>query len=387
MPQLATLPRTLPRSGIRSIMDLASRYSDVIHLEIGDPNFNTPEHIIRAAASAAGDGFTHYTSNAGLPSLREHIAEKLERTNGLSVAPDQIVVTPGSAEALFSTMLALVEPGDEVLLPDPSWPNFDLIARTIGATAVHYPLDRGRDFQPDPETLAGLITPRTKVLLVNTPGNPTGGVFVRETVRRLAEIAQAHDLFVVSDECYEQIVFDGEHVSMAEYTGLDRTVVVHSFSKTYAMTGWRIGYLTTSEEIATAIANLQEPVVACASTVSQKGAEAALVGPQDCVAEMRAAYRRRRDRAVEIVGDAGLLPAVPRGAFYVLVDISPVTDDTFAFAEELVVRDRVAVAPGETFGPGGQGLVRISLASDDRLLEEGLTRLVAAIRRGSAGSR
>src|SRR5215208_6916852 len=216
MVQIASLPRTLRRSGIRSIMDLASRYPDVIHLEIGDPNFNTPDHIIRAAAAAAGDGFTHYTSNAGLPSLRERIAEKLERDNGLSVVPVQIVVTPGSAEALFSTGLALVEPGDEVLVPDPAWPNFELMIRTIGARPVRYPLDRRRDFQPDVDALEGLIGERTKLLLVNTPGNPTGAVLPRETVRRLAEIAVAHDLFVLSDECYEQIVFEGEHVSVAE---------------------------------------------------------------------------------------------------------------------------------------------------------------------------
>jgi aspartate/methionine/tyrosine aminotransferase len=384
MPELTMLARRLPRSGIRAIMDLAATVGDVIHLEVGDPDFATPEHIVRAASEAAAAGLTHYSPNAGLACLRERIAEKLERSNRLHVGPEQIVVTPGSGEALFSTVLALVEPGDEVLLPDPAWPNFTQMVLAAHARPVSYPLDRRTGFLPDLDALESLATPRTRVLLVNSPGNPTGAVLPRATVRRLADFAERHDLFVVSDECYERIVFEGEHVSVAEYAGFERTVVVQSFSKTYAMTGWRVGYAAASPELAEVLAKLQEPIVSCASTVSQKAAEAALTGPQQPVEAMCAAYRRRRDRAVDIVGAAGLLPAVPHGAFYMLVDVSAAGVDTYAFARQLVVRDRVAVSPGEAFGPGGAGLVRISLASDDHLLEEGLRRLVAAVRRGAA---
>jgi aspartate aminotransferase/aminotransferase len=363
-------------------MELAQTVGDVIHLEVGDPDFPTPEHIVRAAGEAAAAGLTHYAPNAGLPSLRQRIAEKLERSNRLNVGPEQVVVTPGSGEAVFSTMLALVDPGDEVLVPDPAWPNFAQMVVAAKAQVVPYPLDRQAEFQPDIDALERLVSPRTKVLLVNSPGNPTGCVLPRTTIRRLAELARRHDLFVISDECYERIIFEGEHVSMAEEAGFERTVVIQSFSKTYAMTGWRVGYAVASPELAGVLARLQEPIVSCASTVSQKAAEAALSGPDGPIDTMCAAYRRRRDLAVDIVGKAGLLPAVPHGAFYMLVDVSAANTDTYTFARELVLRDRVAVAPGETFGAGGVGLVRISLAADDRQVEEGLTRLVAALQRG-----
>jgi aspartate/methionine/tyrosine aminotransferase len=348
---------------------------------VGDPDFATPEHIVRAAGEAAAAGLTHYAPNAGLASLRERIAEKLERANRLNVTPEQVVVTPGSGEAVFSTMLALVDPGDEVLLPDPAWPNFTQMVVAARAQVVPYPLDRHAGFQPDVDALEQLVSPRTKVLVVNSPGNPTGAVFPRATLRRLAELAERHDLYVIGDECYERIIFEGEHVSMAEEAGLERTIVIQSFSKTYAMTGWRVGYAVASPELAGVLARLQEPIVSCASTVSQKAAEAALTGSQAPVEAMCAAYRRRRDLAVDIVGRAGLLPAVPHGAFYMLVDVSAAGSDTSTFARELVLRDRVAVAPGETFGPGGAGLVRISLAADDGQLAEGLSRLVAAVQR------
>jgi aspartate aminotransferase/aminotransferase len=381
MPEPAKLAQHLPRSGIRAVMELAQTVGDVIHLEVGDPDFPTPDHIVRAAGEAAAAGLTHYAPNAGLPSLRERIAEKLERSNRLNVTPEQVVVTPGSGEAVFSTMLALVDPGDEVLLPDPAWPNFTQIVLAAKAHVVPYPLDRHADFQPDVDALERLVSPRTKLLVVNSPGNPTGAVLPRSTIRRLAEFAERHDLYVISDECYERIIFEGEHVSMAEAAGFERTVVIQSFSKTYAMTGWRVGYAVASPELAGILARLQEPIVSCASTVSQKAAEAALTGPQAPAEAMCAAYRRRRDQAVDIIGRAGLLPAVPRGAFYMLVDVSAVGTDTYTFARDLVLRDHVAVAPGETFGAGGAGLVRVSFAADDRHLEEGLSRLVAAVQR------
>ena len=382
MPEPAALAHDLPRSGIRAIMELAQTVGgDVIHLEVGDPDFTTPDHVVRAAAEAAAAGLTHYAPNAGLASLRERIAEKLERANRLNVTPEQVVVTPGSGEALFSTTLALVDPGDEVLLPDPVWPNFVQMVVAAKAQAVPYPLDRHTDFQPDVDALEQLVSPRTKLLVVNSPGNPTGAVFARGTMRRLADFAERHDLYIVGDECYERIIFEGEHVSMAEEAGFERTVVIQSFSKTYAMTGWRVGYAVASPEVAGILAGLQEPIVSCASTVSQKAAEAALTGPQAPVDAMCAAYRRRRDLAVDIVGRAGLLPAVPHGAFYMLVDVSAAGSDTYAFARDLVLRDHVAVAPGETFGRGGAGLVRVSLAADERQLTEGLSRLVAAVQR------
>ncbi len=247
MPQPAELAHHLPRSGIRAIMELAQSVGgEVIHLEVGDPDFATPNHIVRAAGDAAAAGLTHYAPNAGLASLRGRIAEKLERANRLYVTPKQVVVTPGSGEAVFSTMLVLVDPGDEVLLPDPAWPNFTQMVVAAKGQVVPYPLDRRADFQPDVDALEQLVSPRTKVLVVNSPGNPTGAMFPRATMRRLAEFAERHDLYVIGDECYERIIFEGEHLSMAEEAGFERTVVIQSFSKTYAMTGWRVGYAVAS---------------------------------------------------------------------------------------------------------------------------------------------
>jgi aspartate aminotransferase/aminotransferase len=358
-------------------MELTHGRTDVVHLEVGDPDFPTPQHIVDAAFQAAYAGDTHYAPNAGLPELRELAANKLRSLNGVPAEVENVLITPGSGEALYVTALALLNPGDEVLLPDPCWPNFEQIAIAVGARPVRYPLDRRAGFIPDVEMLRALVSERTKAIVLNSPGNPTGGVYPEQVVRAIVELAEHRGLWLISDECYEQLIFEGTHVSAGHLGGLHRTVVIHSFSKTYAMTGWRVGYLACSEELAKRIARLQEPIVSCASTVSQRAAIAALSGPQEFVAEMRESYRRRRDLAVRILGPSGLLAAKPRGAFYALLDIGEDVDTT-EFAKWLVEAARVAVAPGETFGPGGRGLVRISLAASDSDIEEGLGALVAA---------
>ncbi len=367
----------LPRSGIRLIMELTHGRNDITHLEVGDPNFPTPEHIVAAAAQAARAGDTHYAPNAGLPELRELIAQKLTRDNGVAADTANVVVTPGSGEALYVAALALLDRGDEILIPDPCWPNFEQIAIAVGARPVRYPLERSLGFIPDVDRLEALVSEQTKVLLVNSPSNPTGGVYPEAIVHSMCELADRRGLWIVTDECYEQLIFEGSHTSAAEFRGLQRTVVVHSFSKTYAMTGWRVGYLACSDELAARIVRLQEPIVSCASTISQRAAIAALTGPQGCVAEMRDAYRRRRDLAVDILNSAGMLAAVPSGAFYVLADVG-VGVDTTEYARRLLGVAKVAVAPGDTFGPGGGGMVRISLAASDADVEEGVGALVAA---------
>jgi aspartate aminotransferase/aminotransferase len=377
----------MPRSGIREVMDLARGREGVLHLEVGEPDFPTPPHIVEAGARAVREGHTKYTANAGTASLREAIAVKLAARNGLAVEPSQVVVTHGAINALLTALMVLVERGEGILVPDPGWPNYQMMATMLGAEAIPYPLDAARGYEPDLERLASLAaTPAAKVLLTNSPGNPTGSVWSRETVRRTVEIAQEHGLYVLSDEVYEELVFEGEHVSSAVFDRDGRVITVSAVSKTYAMTGWRIGYLAATPELAGLVAKTQEAIVACPNAMAQVAAEVALTGPQDCVAEMRDAYRRRRDVAVEALAAAGLLINEPRGAFYILADVSHATDDTVAFARSLVVDHGLAVAPGATFGPGGERAVRLSLASPAAVVEEGIARLVGAVETRRSGT-
>jgi aspartate aminotransferase/aminotransferase len=374
------------RSGIREIMDLAAGLPDVLHLEVGEPDFATPSHIVEAAVAAARAGFTHYTPNAGLPELRDSIANVAAKVAGRSVVREQVVVTSGSVCGLMTSLMALVEPGEEVLLPDPGWPNYEMMVMSIGAIPVRYRLSEEHDFAPDLSELESQIGPRTKAIVVNSPSNPTGAVFGRAVVRALVDLANVHDLYILSDEVYDELVYEGEHYSPARWDTDGRVISVYSFSKTYAMTGWRVGYVVAPGSIAGAISKLQEPVVSCASAISQKAAEAALAGPQVCVLEMRNAYKARRDLVVGLLGQAGVRASVPRGAFYVFVDVSRLADHTYRFTRQLLQEQRVAVAPGETFGDAGCGHVRVSLAVDPQVLEAGVRRLIAALTRQSRGT-
>lgn len=378
MAELAAAVGTTPHSGIRTMADRARRVPDAIRLEAGDPNFTTPSHIIEAAAQAARDGFTKYTPSAGLDSLRELLADKLRVKNGLACSPAEVVVTSGGCGGLYTSLLILLDPGDEVLVPDPGWANYPAIVHVLNGVSVGYPLDRKRGFEPDLDALEARITPRTKAILVNSPGNPTGAVFRRETLAGLLEVAGRHDLWVVSDECYEDMVFEGEHVSPAAMDEFERVIGVFSFSKSYAMTGWRIGYAVAPPVTAPALARAQEPVVGNASSLSQKGAEAALLGPQDCVDEMREAYRERRDLAMAILDAAGVGYVRSGGAFYLMVDVP---GESLPFAVRLLEEERVSAVPGSAFGPGGEGMVRVSLCVASDELEEGVRRLAAAVRR------
>jgi aspartate/methionine/tyrosine aminotransferase len=372
---LAASAASLPRSAIREMGRLAARYPDAIRLEAGDPDFTTPEHIIAAAAGSARAGFTKYTPSAGLPTLREQIHEKVRARNGIECDVDQVIVTTGGCGGLFTSLACLIDPGDEVLVPDPGWANYRPIVHLVGGAVVGYPLLAAGGEAPDLDAVESRIGQRTKAILVNTPGNPTGAVLSRETLAGLAQIASRHGLWIVSDECYEEIVFEGEHVSMATLVDPERVVSVFSFSKSYAMTGWRVGYVVAPPALATVLGPVQEPVVGNAASVSQKAAEAALEGPQDCVATMRDAYRTRRDAAVTRLDAAGVGYMRPSGAFYLMVDVSP-AGDSLGFASRLLQQQHVSVVPGSAFGPAGEGMVRISLSAQPALIEAGLDRLV-----------
>lgn len=267
MKPLAKNAVAMPRSKIREIMHLAMDMPDAIHLEVGEPGFPTPEHVVEAACAAAKAGFTKYTPNAGVSSLREAIVDKLRKCNGIEASIDNVTVTAGGVCAIATSLLALMEPGEEILIPELSWPDYDMIIAVNGWKPRRYPLLKENGFLPDLDALRRLINDRTKVLMVNSPSNPTGAVFPREIQQEMLEIAKEHDLYLLSDETYDQIVFDGEHVSPAVFDEDGRVLTVFSFSKVYSMTGWRVGYVVAPEEIARLITELQEPYVSCASSI------------------------------------------------------------------------------------------------------------------------
>jgi aspartate/methionine/tyrosine aminotransferase len=382
MPGMAATYASTPGSRLQEMAMIARGIEGALHLEIGDPDFTTPAHIIDGAAAAAHAGFTHYAPAPGLESLRELIAAKVTERNRFPCAVENVAVTTGAAGGIFSSLLILLDPGDDVLIPDPGWPTYPAMAHVLGARPVPYPLDPARGFTPNLEALERLLTPRTKVLVVNSPGNPTGAVFSIADLRALHRFAVDHDLWVISDECYDEIMLEGEHVSFGVLGDLERVIVVFTFSKTYAMTGWRIGYVVAGTPLAQAVAKAQRPVVSTASTISQKGAEAALAGSQHVVSEMVAAYRSRRDLVLSYLDEGGVPYIRPRGAFYVFANISA-AGKSVPFARNLLTSDRVSVVPGSAFGPQGEGFVRISLAASEATIRVGIPLLVAAATRNA----
>jgi|LauGreDrversion4_2_1035121.scaffolds.fasta_scaffold00197_5 aspartate aminotransferase len=381
MKSLSKVVVNMPRSGIRQIASMAVEMPDCIRLDLGEPHFPTPRHICDAAHKAALDGFTKYTTPVGLKSLREAMSAKLKRVNGLDVPIDRIVATCGATSGLFNACLAILEHGDEMLLPDPGWPNWEMMVLAAGGRPVRYAAPASNGFLPDPAALDALVTPRTKGILINSPSNPTGAVMPADLLRQMVEFARRHDLWVVSDECYDEFVFSGEHTSAARYDEDGRVISVFSCSKTYAMTGWRVGYVAVPAVAAEVQAKLQEPVIGSICAVAQKAAEAALNGPQENVGMMRDYFRARRDQAIHLLEKAGIRTWRPEGAFFLMVDISGATLDTYGFAKDLLLKEKVSVAPGETFGPAGRGLVRIALATSEEKLETGLSRLIRTIQR------
>jgi aspartate/methionine/tyrosine aminotransferase len=385
---LAHAAVAMPQSGIREIVNLAINRAEVIRLEVGEPNFPTPTHIVEGAVAGIAAGFTGYTQSQGLLSLRALLADKITQRTGVELTPDQVVVGAGGVQVMFATLLTLIDAarGDEVLLPDPGWPNYEMAVLALGGRTVRYPLHIEDAFVPQLGDLERLVSPRTRVLILNSPSNPTGAVFARPAMTALMQFAEQHDLWVLADEVYDELVFEGEHVSPFALAP-ERTVTLNSFSKTYAMTGWRVGYAATVDaELAAALAKVQEPQISCVAGPAQKAAEAALRGPQDCVIEMRTAYHERRDAVVSLLRAHDLFAYQPRGAFYVMVDVSRSGLDGHAFALRLLEEERVAVAPGTAFGDAARDQVRISLATERDALLEGVDRACRLIARLASGA-
>lgn len=381
--------KEVPFSGIRAIFEEARKLEKqgkkVIHLESGRPDFDTPVHIKEAAKQALDQGLVHYTSNYGLTELREAIAEKLRKDNGLVYDPDgEIIATVGASEALFVAMLCLLNPGDEVLVPDPSFLNYFHCARMAGARPVAVPLREADGFRLNPNLVRSALTPRTKGLVLISPHNPTGSVLDIETLSALAEIAVERDLFVISDEIYEKLVYDGaRHRSIASFPGMwERTVVLNGFSKAYSMTGWRLGYVAAPKAMADIFVRMHQYLTACAPSFSQRGGAAAYKGPQNCVDQMVAEFDRRRKLVVgELTTMEGITCARPQGAFYVFPSVRALGRSDVDLAHYLLREAQIALVPGSTFGVHGEGYLRISYANSYENVEEALRRMREALRR------
>ncbi|GHJ43100.1 aminotransferase [Catellatospora sp. TT07R-123] len=367
-----------PASGIRALANAAWRHPGAIHLELGEPDFATPGHIVEAGHAAARDGRTRYSPSVGVPALRDAVVDKLARDNGLTAAADHVVVTAGGVGGLTAAYRALLSAGDEILVPDPGWTNFSTIATMLGATARGYRLVEHDGFSPDYEHLDTLVGPRTRAILINSPANPVGYQWNAAQLAELGQWADRHGLTVISDECYDQLWLDEPAVTFAAAAPDTPAVTVFSLSKSYAMTGWRLGYAVTSgpghDRLAAALARVLEATASCVSTPTQYAGTAALAGPQDCVADMRQAYRSRRDTAVDRAAALGLSAVRPAGAFYLWLAV-PSVADTAAFALDLLAERGVALAPGVAFGSQGRSRLRLSLAARPEEIDAGLTGL------------
>lgn len=370
---------SVPASEIRRMFNLAQGVQGLIDLSIGAPDFETPAHIVEEAVAATRGGHHYYSPNAGLPELRRAIAAKLERENGVSFDPlTEIDVTIGATEALGLLMMTLVNPGDEVIVIEPIWPNYLTQIIMAGGVPVRVQTNEEDGFRPRPEAVEAAITPRTRVVMICTPNNPTGAVMSRESVTAVADVARRNNLYLISDEVYEKIIYDGnQHFSAASLPGAREFVItVNSFSKSYAMCGWRVGYVAARSEVIAPLLKLQEGMASCANTMAQKAAVVALTGPQDSVSQMVEAYRVRRDLMVDgLHRIPGLSVVRPGGAFYLFVNIKQLGKSSLDVAMDLLQKGRVMTVPGPGFGLSGEGYLRLCYARDESVLQEALERI------------
>jgi aspartate/methionine/tyrosine aminotransferase len=344
---------------------LEAKGQDIVHLEIGEPDFDTPPNIVDAAIDALHKGFTHYGPSAGLPDLRKAIADDVGATRHTTVSPDEVVVVPGGKPIIFFTLLALIEEGDEVIYPNPGFPIYESMIQFLGAKAVPIQLREEMDFRLDTRELKSLITGRTRLIILNSPQNPTGGVMTQQDVEEVAAIVAERDIMVLSDEIYSRLIFDGEHHSLFSYDHLrDRVILLDGFSKTYAMTGWRMGYGVMRADLAQQIARLMTNSNSCTASFTQKSGIEAICGPQDSVAVMNAEFKKRRDYfASRINRIPGFRCRLPKGAFYMFPSIAGTGWKSKPLADALLEEAGVAVLSGTAFGSHGEGYLRFSIAN------------------------
>lgn len=379
MASVSNRAEEVPWSGIRKMFNLAAQVPEAVNLSVGQPDFDTPEHIVEAAKRALDEGETRYTPGLGIPPLREAIARKVWRENKIETDPaKEIMVTVGAMEGIILSLLAIVDPGDEVIIGDPTYTNYEGQIRLVNGQPVRVPALESNDFKMDPDDIEKAITKKTKLLIINSPANPTGAVLPRSDLEAIAEIAKRHDLFVLSDEAYERLVYDEvEHISIARLPHMkERTISVFTFSKTYAMTGWRMGYVVGPERVIDQMHKMQEDLASCIPGFTQRAGIVALDGPQDCVDEMVAEYDRRRGFIAQALNEIdGVTCLKPKGAFYAFPNISSLGSTSEEVAVFLLNESKVICVPGTAFGPGGEGYLRISYAASLEDLEEGVRRI------------
>ncbi|MCU0639233.1 MAG: pyridoxal phosphate-dependent aminotransferase [Candidatus Krumholzibacteria bacterium] len=360
-------------------MEAAGR--DIVHLEIGEPDFDTPRNIIDAAIKALNSGYTHYGPSAGIPEVRKVFAEFLTKDRGVEVKPENIVITPGAKPILFFSILALVNKGDEVIYPNPGFPIYESVINFVGAKPVPIPLREDKAFSFDLNEMKQLVNDRTKLIIVNTPHNPTGGVLTAKDMQGIAELAKKHDAWILSDEVYSKMVYDGKHVSIYDYPEvMDRTILLEGHSKTYAMTGWRLGYAAMPAELAAHISKLQTNSNSCTSSFTQMAGVEALTGPQDASIKMMAEFKARRDMFVEGLNRIpGFKCLKPSGAFYVFPNITGTGMKSKQIEEFLLDKAGVAGLSGTSFGKYGEGYLRFSYANSQANLRKALDKISKAL--------
>jgi aspartate/methionine/tyrosine aminotransferase len=360
---------------------LEAKGKDIIHLEIGEPDFTTPRNIIDAGIKALNEGYTHYNPSAGTRELREVVANYISKTRNIEVNPDQVVITPGAKPIMFFGIMALVNEGDEVIYPNPGFPIYESVIKFIGAKAVPIQLREENDFRLDTDELKRLVTDKTKMIIINSPQNPTGGILTYDDLKVIADIAISKDIFVLSDEIYSRIIYEGEHHSIASFPGMqERTIILDGFSKTYAMTGWRLGYGIMREDLAALVAKLQTNSNSCTATFTQMAGIEGLTGPQGEVDRMVAEFKKRRDVVVE---GLNAIPRIscgrPKGAFYVFPNVKEIGWEVRKLSDFILNEAGVAILFGTSFGKFGEGYIRISYANSVENLKEGLSRIEKAL--------
>lgn len=380
---LSNIAKNYPASGIRKMFDIALNYPDAIKLTVGEPNFDTPQYIKEAAKKAIDEGYTHYAPNAGLPELRTAIAKEYTKYYK-DCSMENVMITVGGMEAITMCMIATVNPGDEVIIPDPGFSNYEGQVMLAGAVPVAVPIYEENDFNVKAEDIEKVITPKTRAILLNSPSNPLGAVICKEEILRIAEIVKKYNLVVYSDEVYDKLMFDeNEYFSIAQVPEVkDQVLVINSFSKAYAMTGWRIGYIVGDKKIIANMPKLQEGLVSCVSTFTQRAALEAYTGDQSAVEQMHKDYLRRRDILIDGLNKIpGITCKKSPGSFYAFANIKALGVTSQQFAEDLVKNAGVVVVPGSAFGKMGEGYFRTVFANSDENLKEAVKRIDEYVRK------